>query len=83
MRGRLGVTILLHPPDYRDRDIDNLVKPMLDALEKAGVYENDSQVDAIAVVRGSVGRNYSDSSKGCCEVTICRAAAMFQPERTA
>ena len=25
-------------------DIDNLIKPVLDALQKAGVYRNDSQV---------------------------------------
>jgi crossover junction endodeoxyribonuclease RusA len=35
------------PPDRRRRDLDNLQKPLLDALQHAGVYEDDSQVDLL------------------------------------
>lgn len=31
----------------RDRDIDGSIKPILDILAKVGVYENDSQVQAL------------------------------------
>ena len=48
---RLMVQILAFPPDRRARDLDNLVKPVLDALQKAGVYVNDAQVDEISISR--------------------------------
>lgn len=51
---RLDVTITLHPPNRRKRDIDNSVKALLDALEAAGVFLDDSQVDRLLVERGEV-----------------------------
>jgi len=42
------------PPDRRRRDLDNIQKPVLDALEHAGVYEDDSQVDLLITRRGPV-----------------------------
>ena len=48
---RLSVTIHAHPPDRHKRDIDNLLKPTLDALTKAGVWLDDSQIDSLAIVR--------------------------------
>ena len=33
---RLTLRIDAHPPDRRRRDLDNIQKPLLDALEKAG-----------------------------------------------
>ena len=49
--GRLEVIITLHPPDRRRRDIDNSMKSLLDALGHAGVYEDDSQIDRLHIVR--------------------------------
>ena len=40
----LEMVIHAHPPDRRQRDVDNLQKPLLDALEKAFLFENDSQI---------------------------------------
>jgi crossover junction endodeoxyribonuclease RusA len=40
-----------YPPDHRRRDIDNLIKATADALQHAGVYEDDSQVDLLVVRR--------------------------------
>jgi crossover junction endodeoxyribonuclease RusA len=34
----------VHPPDNRRRDADNVQKSVLDALQHAGVFWDDSQV---------------------------------------
>ena len=52
LTGRVAVRIAVHPPDARKRDIDNVIKPTLDALAKAGAFENDEQVDDLHVMRG-------------------------------
>ncbi len=44
MIGDLSVTIDCYPPDRRRRDIDNLLKALLDAMCKAGLYDDDSQI---------------------------------------
>ena len=50
---RYSVAIFLVFPDRRKRDLDNRVKPLLDALTRVGVWKDDSQVDEILVVRGT------------------------------
>lgn len=45
--GRLSLCMDAFPPDRRRRDLDNLQKPLLDALQHAGVYEDDSQIDLL------------------------------------
>ena len=45
--GPLSIEIDVFPPDHRRRDIDNLLKSLLDALEAAGVYHNDSQITVL------------------------------------
>lgn len=54
MSGRLAVNIALHPPDRRRRDLDNVLKSLLDAMQHAGVYEDDSQIDRISIERCGV-----------------------------
>ena len=49
--GRIALCMDAFPPDRRRRDLDNLAKPTLDALEHAGVYEDDSQIDLLIVRR--------------------------------
>lgn len=51
---RLSVEITLVPPDKRRVDIDNRVKATLDALQRALVIADDSQVDDLRVIRGDV-----------------------------
>lgn len=45
----LAVAVQLYPPDRRRRDADNYFKAALDALEHAGIYENDSQIAHLEV----------------------------------
>jgi crossover junction endodeoxyribonuclease RusA len=52
MLGRLAVRIHLQPPDRRRRDIDNVQKPLLDALQHGGAYEDDCQIDWLLTERG-------------------------------
>lgn len=52
----MGVVIVANPPDARRRDLDNLLKAPLDALQAAGVYADDSQFDSIEITRGGVER---------------------------
>ena len=49
--GRIALAMDAFPPDRRRRDLDNLQKPVLDALEHGGLYENDSQIDLLVTRR--------------------------------
>ena len=50
--GDLRCCIITHPPDKRRRDIDNIIKPLWDALTKAGLIEDDSQFSQLWLERG-------------------------------
>lgn len=52
--GPLTVHVALFPPDNRKRDIDNVLKPLLDACEHAGCFENDNQIAELHIVRQQV-----------------------------
>lgn len=43
MEGHLQIIIDLYPPDARKRDIDNILKVLLDSIMYAGVVQDDSQ----------------------------------------
>lgn len=53
---RLAVEILAFPPDRMARDLDNLNKALLDALEAAAVFDNDAQVDDLRIRRAAPTR---------------------------
>jgi crossover junction endodeoxyribonuclease RusA len=48
------VSIDAYPPDRKRRDIDNVLKALLDALRAAGVYDDDEQVDYLLIRRMNV-----------------------------
>ena len=50
-KDRYCVTINAYPPDKRKRDLDNLIKPVLDALVDYGAIRDDSQVDDLRIQR--------------------------------
>jgi crossover junction endodeoxyribonuclease RusA len=49
--GRIAIFVALYAPTKRKYDLDNRIKALLDALEHAGVFLNDEQIDFIWVVR--------------------------------
>lgn len=51
---RLAMRIQMFPPDRRRRDIDNIQKPVLDALQHAGAYIDDEQIDWLLTERCDV-----------------------------
>lgn len=54
--GRLSVTLIMHAPDHRERDLDDILKAPLDAMQHAGIYLKDSQIDDLHPQRGAVQR---------------------------
>jgi crossover junction endodeoxyribonuclease RusA len=53
MTGRLEVAVVLHPPDRRLRDIDNVLKSLLDAIQHGAGYLNDGQIDKLTIERAA------------------------------
>lgn len=51
---RIRVHIGVAPPDRVRRDLDNMLKAPLDALTHAGLWDDDSQIDALAIKRCAV-----------------------------
>ncbi|RJT26898.1 RusA family crossover junction endodeoxyribonuclease [Buttiauxella izardii] len=62
--GDLSVTVILFPPDRRNRDLDNYGKALFDALTHAGVWHDDCQMKRMLVEWGPIVQ------KGSAEVTI-------------
>jgi crossover junction endodeoxyribonuclease RusA len=52
LTGKLAVHIIVFPPDNRRRDIDNVQKALLDALEHGGAYADDSQIVRLTIEKG-------------------------------
>jgi len=64
IHGRVFVEIQIAFKDYVRRDLDNVLKALLDGLEHAGIYQNDSQIDELIIVRLPVEK------PGRCDVRI-------------
>ena len=62
--GRIAIFVALYAPTKRKYDLDNRIKALLDALEHAGVFLNDEQIDFIWIVRRPVVKG------GMCKVVL-------------
>lgn len=51
---RLAITINVFPPDKRKRDLDNILKSTIDALQHAAIFDDDNQIDMLTVIRRDV-----------------------------
>lgn len=69
----LEVTIEAYPPDRRRRDLDNLLKPILDALQYAGMFDDDSQIVSLHI------RKCSMASDGFVRIYISDAPHGLKP----
>lgn len=49
--GGVALYVDWYPPDARKRDIDNILKALLDALQYAGLYKDDNQIVRLSVTR--------------------------------
>jgi crossover junction endodeoxyribonuclease RusA len=54
LESRLAVRLAVAAPDGRKRDLDNVLKAVLDALEHAGLYRDDGQIDRLEVCRAGI-----------------------------
>ena len=54
---RLQCTIIAHAPDKRRYDIDGIPKSVEDSLQRAGVFLDDWQFDALHIFRGMPQKN--------------------------
>ena len=51
---KLSISVTLHFKDKRKQDLDNRIKPLLDALVQAGLMDDDSQFKEIHVYEGEI-----------------------------
>jgi crossover junction endodeoxyribonuclease RusA len=66
---RLFMAVRLCMRDRRGSDLDNRLKALCDALEHAGVFDDDEQIDELHILRGPIMKG------GQCFVMISERAA--------
>lgn len=49
LEAELYVEVDVHPPDRRRRDLDNVLKALLDAMQHGGAYHDDGQIVHLVV----------------------------------
>jgi len=54
MAGPLAVRFEVYPPDFRRRDLDNLLKALGDSLEHGGAFFDDSQIVWLLIEKSQV-----------------------------
>lgn len=52
--GAISVEIKAYPPDRRTRDLDNILKSLLDSLVHANIIADDSNIDRLLIERQQV-----------------------------
>lgn len=53
---RLRLELVMYPPDNKKRDLDNILKAILDALQHANLYADDFHIQQLYIERGEVRR---------------------------
>lgn len=71
--GPLQCTVDLYPPDLRRRDCDNYAKGLLDALDHANAYGDDSQIIDLRI------RMHAKHPPGMVVVTLAPTCAAHSP----
>lgn len=71
---RLFVAVRLCMRDRRGSDLDNRLKALCDALEHAGVFDDDEQIDELHVLRGPIVKG------GECYVVITERDAVAEAQ---
>jgi crossover junction endodeoxyribonuclease RusA len=51
---QVNIDIILRPRSKKLMDIDNCIKPILDAIQDAGVIDDDVQVAQVSIERGLI-----------------------------
>lgn len=51
---QVNIDIILRPRSKKLMDIDNCIKPILDAVQDAGVIDDDVQVARVSIERGLI-----------------------------
>jgi crossover junction endodeoxyribonuclease RusA len=64
LEGRVHIIMRVWQKTRRNVDLDNLAKFFLDSLQAAGVFENDSQIDHLEIIRSGI------DPAGRCETLI-------------
>ncbi len=54
LEGKVGVKIEFYPPDRRRRDADNILKSLLDAIQAAQLFYDDSQIHDLSIQKKEV-----------------------------
>jgi crossover junction endodeoxyribonuclease RusA len=49
LEGSLKINIEAYPPDRRKRDIDNILKSLLDSVQSGDVFNDDSQIIELSI----------------------------------
>ena len=73
LQDSLYVEVVLYPPDARRRDLDNYMKALLDAITLSNIWEDDSQIDQLAIFRGC------KLTKGMCTIKIDLGGPVMPP----
>lgn len=50
----IGMEVYAYPPDKRKRDLDGILKVLLDAMQKAGLYNDDYNIARLYVERKDI-----------------------------
>lgn len=54
---RLRLELFVYPPDNKRRDLDNLCKATLDALQYAGIFADDFHIQQLYIERREIRKH--------------------------